>query len=314
MDQSTISQFFVARKNSFSASLPPAKRVKFDETNIVKTESIKRCSKTTMPTRARSTRNSKSSKKALAKTPEIAPRNFFRQPDEKVLEKDVNGKKLFDIGTTETIKKVTGGKTLPKPQLSFDDTTDDQLTKKILLSRGSAMLKAGYDRNLLKSPSKASDILNLLSPKKNTSGVNKISIIGSPSKLKSPFKSPSKLSEVLKSLTPKKEEITKTVDTITLNVDAPKILTEPATATVAATSTASEGAISSTTARRERLRNKFKHLLKQPEPEVSTVKVKEVESAKNVEVTAKEATKNVVAQEVKEVSKEVTKEAPVESG
>ena len=187
-------------------------------------------------------------------------------------------------------------------------------TKKILYSRGSAILKAGYERqNQIKSPSKASEVLNLLSPQKRFAS-HTLEIIGSPSK--SPYKSPSKLSDVLNTLSPRR-----------LNMDtAAHKLKSPQTVSVTSTVPTAKGSAASILSNivapaekqvapsrpmpsgRDRLRNKFKHLISneggksQPKPITEVVAISSVskdrkvgvpEGEKVVENTSKSSTEVV---------------------
>ena len=291
MDQTTLNRFFVTRKSSISATIPPAKRVKLNVTKIEK-EDGKNGDVQIKPTGRSKTKNANTRKgkksrnidncyfgvnglfsakpiqvtnKSLGdtsitpkvKTPEKTRSNLSIKNDDEVVIAVIANKSesILSIDKEKVNKKSCGTHVKENDrkcnELPFNDEINDQ-AKTILFSRGSTMLRAGFENNMCKSPSKASEVLNCLSPKKNYDSSRKLTITGSPSKMQ--LKSPTKLSEILNTLKSPQKELRNT-EIIESRMHSPRKNIE---------------ATEPVTVRRERLRNKFKHLLKDEETVISS--------------------------------------------
>lgn len=111
MDQTTLSQYFVARKSSISTTLPPAKRVRLDSTakNEIK-EQVKRTAVVVKDaTKRRSSAKTRSKSKSTASSKGAKVQSMALKPEEKIFNlfkaMPLDGKAVEPVGQMKINEK-----------------------------------------------------------------------------------------------------------------------------------------------------------------------------------------------------------------
>ena len=242
MAQTTVNQYFVARKSNLT--FQPSKKRKVDGSEI---EANISSTKTKVPKRASITRSRSKRKNIsppiLEDTQSLFPKNDFAEA--KPVLSSASPKKTM-IAIDSIISKSPMGK------LKVDEAINDQ-AKTILHSRGNAILQTSLKGKGTRSPAKASEILLAMSPKKLTPSKESILTIV-------------KKSETIdKDLQSRKDQLRKKYA---------NLLKDEATKEVKDVKTTPEGKQSGAAGekvdRKNHLRNKYKHLLNKDASSTST--------------------------------------------
>lgn len=242
MSQTTVNQYFVARKSNLT--FQPSKKRKVDgsdsEVNATKKKVTTKQATTTI-TRPRSKR-----KQVSKQTPFNQSLFSTNEPvKEETVVPHVSPKKTL-IAIDSVISKSPLGK------VKIDESINDQ-AKTILHSRGNAILQSCLQGKGTKSPAKPSEVLLSMSPKKSTPTKDEFSI--------------KELPTVDKDLQNRRDQLRKKYSNL-LKDESSKDQTG---VNITAEERPSESEKPATSDRRSHLRNKYKHLLKKDSPASSTV-------------------------------------------
>lgn len=239
MSQTTVNQYFVARKSNLT--FQPSKKRKVDgsdtEVNTIK----KKVTKQATTTRLRSKRKQVTKQSPLNQS--LFPNNAPLK--EETIVPHVSPKKTL-IAIDSVISKSPLGK------VKIDDSINDQ-AKTILHSRGNAILQSCLQGKGTKSPAKASEILLSMSPKKSTPTKHEFSIKNLPTADKDLQSRRDQLRKKYSNLLGDESTKDQTGGNITAD-ERPSGSDKPPAVD-----------------RRGHLRNKYKHLLKKDLPASSTV-------------------------------------------
>ena len=241
MAQTTVNQYFVARKSNLT--FQPSKKRKVDGSDIeinvtCSIKDKKKVSKQATTIRSRNKRKQVSKQSSSETVKSLFTKN--ESGKEEISVSPVSPKKTL-IAIDSVISKSPLGK------LKVDDAINDQ-AKTILHSRGNAILQSCLQGRGTKSPAKASEVLLSMSPKKTTpSKGDELSI--------------KKLRTVDKDLQNRRDLLRKKYsnllkDEITKDQTESKITSEEERQSI------SESEKPVADDRRNHLRNKYKHLLK----------------------------------------------------
>jgi len=240
MSQTTVNQYFVARKSNLT--FQPSKKRKVDgsdtEVNAVKKKVAKQATTTTRP-RSKRKQVSKQTPFNQSLFPNNAPIK------EETIVPHVSPKKTL-IAIDSIISKSPLGK------VKIDDSINDQ-AKTILHSRGNAILQSCLQGKGTKSPAKASEILLSMSPKKSTPTKHEFSIKNLPT--------------VDKDLQSRRDQLRKKYS----NLLGDESIKDQTGGNITADERPSGSEKPAAADRRGHLRNKYKHLLKRDSPASSTI-------------------------------------------
>ena len=239
MSQTTVNQYFVARKSNLT--FQPSKKRKVDSSDIEVNAIKKKLTKqATTITRPRSKRKQASKQTPLNQS--LLPAN--EPVKEETIVPQSSPKKTL-IAIDSVISKSPLGK------VKIDDSINDQ-AKTILHSRGNAILQSCLQGKGTKSPAKASEVLLSMSPKKSTPTKDEFSI--------------KKMPTVDKDLQIRRDQLRKKYSNL-LKDESAKDQIENITTEERPSGSEKPATVVD---RRGHLRNKYKHLLKKDSPTTSS--------------------------------------------
>lgn len=181
MSQTTVNQYFAARKRSFSVQ--PSKKRKVDSSDI----EINARSNTTAKSRQESKTKTTLSKRACRFRKNKEPCQQSKAKQQIIMQGNEKSSIVFEEASNKTKTQPTTPTKFvdcnlyhksPLGKLEVNDVINDQ-AKSILHSRGSTILKASLKEKSITSPAKASQVLLSMSPQKETVNYS-LDIVGSP--------------------------------------------------------------------------------------------------------------------------------------